>query len=363
MPAPDCRCLIVAVLLACAAASASAAASAVNQASPRYGRKLFFDPIQTCKNQAETCTNAFLPLFQQCCGGQNLTCWRGPTLDTTRCVKRPQPPSVTVLSSPGNWTFIIKPRGLPASIARSCSGLPVSSQTQYVNLMGKDPWAPTYRTDSPPSGNNSACLNGPLQLTIDEPTCTYRYLKTKACAEGSGGCNATATIFQGTEYLHRLFTIKPAPGHSGPLVGAGTSVNIVGAGRVAGGCAAVNLASASTTCTGPGLVQHHVHRPGPGAAPRAQARAWCSTTCTGPGLVQSANAVARPSQWVLESAGKPGLVYIRSVARTIVNCPARYLGVSKATCGMAYDQFKYGAASLFVKNSPGARTIWRLERA
>lgn len=49
--------------------------------------------------------------------------------------------------------------------------------------------------------------------------------------------------------------------------------------------------------------------------------------------------------------------------RTAANCPARYLGASKATCSMPYDQFEFGAASLFVKNSPGARTVWRLERA
>lgn len=50
-------------------------------------------------------------------------------------------------------------------------------------------------------------------------------------------------------------------------------------------------------------------------------------------------------------------------ARTKAQCPTRFLGVSKATCNMPYGQFKYGAASLFVKTSPGARTVWRLERA
>lgn len=32
------------------------------------------------------------------------------------------------------------------------------------------------------------------------------------------------------DYLQRLFTIQPAPGHSGALVDAGTPVNIIGAG-------------------------------------------------------------------------------------------------------------------------------------
>ncbi|KAL4419299.1 hypothetical protein ABPG77_001631 [Micractinium sp. CCAP 211/92] len=380
MLAANCRCFLLAIVLACAAAAAPAAA-AVRDDTLHHSRKLSFDPVTTCKKPADTCSNGILP-FLKCCSGQGTTCWQGPVLETTRCVPRPQPPSVTIYRVPGNWTLTLKPKGLPASLTPQlfCS----SSSSIFMNA--HDPWAVSFSETGSTPGNSSFCLNGPQEtsftlvpgvykcgtkydlltqttynysdprltsdratapggpitappclnpakwlLTIDDTSCQYRYLRSKACGEGNAGMNVSGTIFAPypSEYLYRLFSIKTAPGHSGAIVGAGTPVNIIAAGR-AGACAAVNLASASNTCSAPGL---------------------------------SSNAAAKPSQWVLESAGKPGLVYIRSVARTKANCPARYLGVSKATCNMPFAQFKYGAASLFVKSSPGARTVWRLERA
>ena len=77
------------------------------------------------------------------------------------------------------------------------------------------------------------------------------------------------------------------------------------------------LRRSSFPCSFPWVrFEQHAHAVGCGSsfALHAELLRTLTVSCLSwiPAL-QSPNAAAQPSQWVLESAGKPGLVYIRSV--------------------------------------------------